>query len=209
MRVSLDGMIVSLREALNQMVDALDRLLVAAYGTDYSHRSEAVAQEQQEIDRHMTAMEALVIDVLATQQPVLATDLSVVKGMLLTSRQFGHIAHEQRDLADLMAQLGIMDPQLRPDVLSVLPQLWFALKDSVTAFLHDDRVLAESVVERLSRLEAVLQAIPTPPHPPTLVPLSHLHLLALRRIIDAGREIAHSAPLYRYVSMPEQSRDVI
>ncbi|MGO8950703.1 MAG: hypothetical protein ACLQUY_24230 [Ktedonobacterales bacterium] len=202
MRVTLDEMIVSLRESLTQMVEALDRLLVAAYDTSQAHRSEVVAEQQWKIDRDMVAMEALVIDVLATQQPVLATDLSVVKGLLVASRELGNLAHEQRDLAHLMDQLGIQDPQLPPEVAAVLPDLRKVVADSVTAFLQDDRVLAESTFERLRQLGLILQAVPMSPHPPTLVPVTQLHLFALGRILAAAADIARSAPIYRYVSAP-------
>jgi hypothetical protein len=147
-------------------------------------------------------MQALVIDVLATQQPVLATDLSVVKGLLVASRRLGHIAREQQDLALLLDQVGIVDPQLPAEVTAVLPEVRQVVTESIAAFLHDNRILAEFTFERLRRLELALQAVPTPPHPPTLVPVQQLHLSALQRILAAAREIAHSAPLYRYVSTP-------
>ncbi len=202
MRLTLDEMIVSLRESLTHMGDTVDRILIASYTADQANRSEVVAHLQQEIDSQMVAMEALIIDVLATQQPVLATDLSVVKGMLVTSRLLGHIAYEHRDLGYLLDQLGIQDPQLPPEVATALPELRQAVTESIATFLHDDRVLAGFTFERLSQLERALQAVPTPPTPPALVPVLQLHLLALRHLIDAAREIAHSAPLYRYVSVP-------
>lgn len=202
MRLTLDEMMVSLSKSLTLMGEALDRLLVAAYATDQAHRSEMVANLQAEIDRHMSAMEALVIDVLATQQPVLVTDLSMVKGLLVASRQLGHIAHEQRDLAYLLEQLGIPGAQLPLEVSEVLPELRQMVTESVDAFLHDDRVGVELTFVRIDRLEGVLHAVPPPQHPPTLVPVAQLHIFALGHILDAAREIARSAPLYRYVNAP-------
>jgi len=203
MRVTLDEMIASLSESLTQMGASVDQLLIAAYATDQADRSDVVAKQQQDIDQHMTAMEELVINVLATQQPVLATDLSVVKGILLASRQLGHIAHEQRDLTHLMDQLDILDSPLPSEVTVVLPEVRQVVTESIAAFLHDDRVLADFTFERVGRLDLVLQAVPTPAHPPTVVPAQQLRLFALRRVLDAAREIARAAPLYRYMSVPD------
>ncbi len=203
MRTPLDRMIVSLREALSQMLETLNRLLVAVYATEPAYRPKAVAQSLREIDRHMAAMESLIIELLATQQPVLATDLSVVKGLLLTSRRLGYIAHEQRDLAHLMEVFGITDAHLPPEVKAVLPELLQALTEAGAAFLDDDWIGAELTFERIHQLEGVLHAVPTPAHPPTLVPVSHLHLLALQHVLEACSEIAHSAPLYRYLGIPD------
>lgn len=202
MRLPLDEMMVSLSESLTQMGATLDRLLVAAYATDPADRSTVVANLQAEMDHYMVAMEGLVIDVLATQQPVLATDLSLVKGLLVASRQLGHIAREQRDLAHLLEQLGIHDSHLPPEVTAVLPELRQIVTASIEAFLHDDRIGAELTFVRIERLEGVLHAVPRPAHPPTLVPVAQLHLFAQNHLLDAAREIARSAPLYRYVSAP-------
>lgn len=202
MRVSLDETIVSFRASLTQMVKTLDSLLSAAYAPNQTDRAEIVAQRQQEIDQQASAMEALVIDVLATQQPILATDLIVVKGLLVASRQLGYIAHEQADLTHLMSQLGIVDTQLPTEVTALLPELRQVTAESVAAFLHDDRVLAEFTIDRINRLQLALEAVPMPIHSTTVVPVSQLHLHALRAILAAAREIVHCAPLYRYVSVP-------
>jgi phosphate uptake regulator len=203
MRVTLDEMIVSLSESLTQMGARVDQLLSAAYATDQADRCDVVAKQQQEIEQHMTAMEALVINVLATQQPVLATDLSIVKGILLASRQLGHVAHEQRDLTHLLDQLDILDSPLPSEVTVVLPEVRQVVTESIAAFLQDDRVLADLTFERVGRLDLALQAVPAPPHPPTVVPAQQLRLFALRRVLDAAREIARAAPLYRYMSLPD------
>jgi hypothetical protein len=205
MRVTLDEMIASLRNSLTQMVEALDRLLVAAYDTTRVLRLQTVTRCQQDMDQRMAAMEALIIDVLATQQPVLATDLSVVKGLLVASRQLGQVAHELRDLAYLAQQLGIWDLQLPAEVTAAVPELRQVVAEAIAAFLHDDRTGADVTVERVRQLERVLQAVPMPEHPPTLVPVSQLHVFALRRILDAAQEIARSAPIYRYVRLPEDA----
>jgi phosphate transport system protein len=203
MRLTLDEMIVSLSDSLTQMGATLDRLLVAAYAAERAERSQVVANLQADVDQHMAAMEGLVIDVLATQQPVLATDLSVVKGLLVASRQLGHIAHEQRDLAHLLEQVGIQDAHLPPEVKAVLSELREIVTASIEAFLRDDRIGAERTFARIARLEGVFHAVPIAPHPPTLVPVAHLHIFALGHVLDAARDIARSAPLYRYVSAPD------
>lgn len=202
MRLTLDEMIASLSESLTQMGTAWGRLLITAYSADDPDRSKVVASMHAEIDHRMAAMEGLVIDVLATQQPVLATDLSLVKGLLVASRQVGHIAHEQRDLAHLFEQLGIRDSHLPPEVTAVLPEVRDIVPASIEAFLHDDRVRAERTFVRIERLEKVVQSVPMLAHPPTLVPVAQLHLFALGHILDAARDIARSAPLYRYVNAP-------
>lgn len=202
MRLTLDEMIASLSESLTQMGAAFNRLLVAVYAAGNADRSEVVANLQAEIDHLMAAMEGLVIDVLATQQPVLATDLSVVKGLLVASRQVGHVAHEQRDLAHLFEQLGIRDSHLPPEVTAVLPELREIVPVAIEAFLHNDRAAAELTFARIDKLARVLQGMPMLAHPPNLVPVVQLHLFALGHILDAAREIARSAPLYRYVSAP-------
>jgi phosphate transport system protein len=195
-------MIVSLSESLTQMGATLDRLLVASYAAEQPERSQVVASLQAEIDQRVAAMEGLVIDVLATQQPIVATDLSVVKGVLLASRELWHIAHEQQDLTQLLEQLGIQDAQLPPEVGTVLLELRQIVTASIEAFLHDDRLGTELTFARIDRLEGVLHSVPMAPHPPTLVPVAHLYLFALGHVLDAARDIAHSAPLYRYVSAP-------
>lgn len=202
MRAPLDEMIAVLRESLTQMSKKLDSLLIAAYAVDQADRFETVANIQAAIEQDTVVMEAQVIDVLATQQPVLATDLSMAKGLLIALRQLGHIAREQRDLAELMDRLGINDPQLPLDARALLPEIRQVILESTAAFLNDDRVLAEFTFERIDRLERVLRATPTPEHPPTMVPVAQLHLFALGRILDAARDITRSAPLYRYVNVP-------
>lgn len=152
MRVTLDEMIVSLRDSLTQMVEVLDRLLVAAYDTTAVLRLDTETRCQQEIDQRMAAMEALIIDVLATQQPVLATDLSVVKGLLVASRQLAQVAHGQRDLVYLRNQLGSWDLQLPPEVTAAVPELRQVVAEAVAAFLHDDRPRADLTSERVGRL---------------------------------------------------------
>jgi len=202
MRVTLDEMMDSLGKSLTQIGETVDRLLVAAYTAGPAERAEIVAQKQREVEEHAATMEALIIDVLATQQPVVATDLSVVKGVLVASRQLGYVAHEYRELTHLMDQMGIPSPNLPAEVTAVLPEVWQVVTESIAAFLHDDRILADFTLERIGRLEQVMLEVTTPPHPSTLVPVQQLHRLALSRVLDAARVITRSAPLYRYVDQP-------
>jgi hypothetical protein len=202
MRLTLDEMIVSLSDSLTQMGATLDRLLVAAHAAELAERSQVVANLQAEIDQHMAAMEGLVIDVLATQQPVVATDLSVVKGVLLASREVWHVAHEQRELTQLMERVGIQDGQLPPEVTAVLPELREIVTASIEAFLHNDRIGTELTFARVGRLQGVLHGVLMPPHLPMMVSVAQLHNFALGHVLDAARDIARSAPLYRYVSAP-------
>lgn len=202
MRVTLDEMMDSLGKSLTQIGETVDRLLVAVYTADSAERAEIVAQKQREVEEHAATMEALIIDVLATQQPVVATDLSVVKGVLVASRLLGYVAHEYRELAHLMDQTGIPDPNLPPEVTAVLPEVWQVVTESIAAFLHDDRILADFTLERIGRLEQVILEVTTPLHPSTLVPVQQLHRLALGRVLDAASVITRSAPLYRYVVKP-------
>lgn len=202
MRITLDEMLRTLRGSLEQMSTIVDEMVMTTFGNAAWGQRAEIAEQQADIDALATGIDTTIIDLLAMQQPIVATDLSIVRGILLISRHLGYIAHEQMEINRLIADVP-HSTAFAMQMSGFADDIRGALRTSIAVFLTDDRLSADLLRDRMRHLHAELDTLELPDNQGSLIAQERIQVLELKRILDATNVIVSATPIYRYAGVTQ------
>ncbi len=142
-----------LRQEVTDLAHIIDgffeRAMLATSNNDAYEARMAISQEEQ-LNHRAEAIEERGMEILALQQPVLASDLRTVVGGLVVTQRLHRAGHGALGIARLAIDISGLSGQEAPpeDLLKLSKAARAMLQDAVASFTQPNGLLAESVIQR-------------------------------------------------------------